>query len=61
MNLGKKIGLAAMAIILIVTMVLTWGSIGSGICAYCLIMMGGSLLYQKFITNREDNPFRWED
>lgn len=57
----KLILLIAVALALIVTMVLTWGSIGSGICAYCLIMMAGSLLYQKFITNREDNPFRWEE
>ena len=61
MHTRKKIGLAVMALLLAVTMVLTWGSVGSGICAYCLIMMGGSLLYQKFITNREEDPFRWED
>ena len=57
----KGFVLAIMAIVLSAIMVLTWGSIGSGICAYCLIMMGGALLYQKFVTNREDNPFRWEE
>ena len=35
--------------------VLTWGSIGSAVCVYGLIMMAASLIYQRFLTNREDD------
>lgn len=47
------LGLAVLAIA-------TWGSLGSGVCLFCLIMMGAALLYKRFLLHREDNPFDQE-
>ena len=43
--------------VLLVTAVLTWGSIGSAVCIYGLIMMGASLLYQRFLIRRSEDDF----
>ena len=37
--------------------ILTWGSVGSAICFYCLIMMGAALLVKKFLINRDSGKF----
>ena len=47
------LGLAVLAIA-------TWGSLGSGVCLFCLIMMGAALLYKHFLLHREDNLFDQE-
>ena len=47
------LGLAVLAIA-------TWSSLGSGVCLFCLIMMGAALLYKRFLLHREDNPFDQE-
>ena len=53
--------LIALAVILITVMILTWGSIGSAVMAFCLITMGGALLYQRFLINRDAEDFQMED
>ena len=44
------LGLAVLAIF-------TWGSAGSAICTYCLIMMGAALLVEEFLINRDSDKF----
>ena len=39
---------------------LTWGSLGSAVCIYGLIMMGASLIYQRFLIRRGEDDFRDE-
>ena len=51
----QKILLIIVMAVLLLTAILTWGSIGSAVCVYGLIMMAASLIYQRFLTNREDD------
>ena len=60
MSAFRKVLIAALALLLLVTAILTWGSIGSGAMIFCLIMMGAALLYQHFQINNEDNDFDME-
>ena len=49
-----------LALVLIAVSILTWGSLGSAVLVFCLILMAASLAYQKFLTNRDDDTFREE-
>lgn len=49
--------LAILALGMLAVAILTWGSIGSIAMIFCLILLGLSLLYQHFITNRDDEYF----
>jgi len=49
--------LAILALVMLAVAILTWGSIGSIVMIFCLILLGLSLLYQHFITNRDDEYF----
>ena len=49
--------LVAFLVLVVAVIILTWGSIGSIVMIFCLILMGLSLLYQHFITNRDDEYF----
>ena len=49
--------LVILALGMLVVAILTWGSIGSIVMIFCLILLGLSLLYQHFITNRDDEYF----
>ena len=51
----RTILLIVVMAVLLITAVLTWGSIGSAVCVYGLLMMAASLIYQRFLTNREDD------
>ena len=51
--------LVALALVMVVAMVATWGSIGSAAMAMGLISMGAALLYLRFL-NRED-PDQWDN
>ena len=53
----KIAALAILAAVLLVTAILTWGSLGSAVCVYGLIMMAAALLYQRFLTHREEDDF----
>ena len=46
---------------MLAVMVLTWGSVGSAVMAYGMIMMLSALLYQRFITRREESDYQMED
>ena len=49
--------LAILALGMLVVAILTWGSIGSIVMIFCLILQGLSLLYQHFLINRDDEYF----
>lgn len=53
----RKLLLILLAGALLAAAIATWGSIGSAVMVFCLLMMGASLLYQRFLTNREDNDY----
>ena len=53
--------LIALAMLLLAVMVLTWGSIGSAVTGFCLITMVAAILFQKFLTNRDESDFQMED
>ena len=49
--------LAILAAVLLIVAIATWGSLGSAVCVYGLIMMAAALLYQRFLTHREEDDF----
>ena len=53
----RTILLIVLGVVLLVTAALTWGSLGSAVCVYGLIMMGAALLYQRFLTRRSEDDF----
>ena len=57
----RSILLVVLALVLLVVMVITWGSIGSAVMGLCLIMLAASLLFQKFLTNRDTSDFQMEE
>ena len=56
----RTILLIVLAAVLLMTAILTWGSLGSAVCIYGLIMLGASLLYQRFLTHRSEDDFKDE-
>lgn len=60
MGTARKLLLLALAAVLITVIILTWGSIGSVTLTFCLLLMGASLLYQRFLTNGDSNDFDME-
>lgn len=57
MTVIRKILLGLVALGLLVLAVTTWGSVGSGVCIYGLIMMVAALLYKRFLVNRDNDAF----
>ena len=57
MSWVKIAGLAILAAVLVIAAICTWGSLGSSVCIYGLIMMAASLLYQHFLNNRHEDDF----
>ena len=53
----KIAALAVLAAVLLVTAILTWGSLGSAVCVYCLIIMVSALLWQRFMNHRNEDDF----
>ena len=53
----QKTVLTVVVAVLGAVMLLTWGSVGSALIGLCLIIMGGALLYQKLITNRDEYDY----
>ena len=56
----RKILLIPLALVLITVMLTTWGSIGSVIMLFCLLLMGAAMLYQHFLTNQEEDDWQTE-
>lgn len=56
----RKTILILLALALLAVAIATWGSLGSASLIFCLILMAASLLYQRFLTNNEDNDYDME-
>ena len=56
----RKVILILLALGLLAVAIAPWGSLGSASLIFCLILMGSSLLYQHFLTNREENDYDME-
>ena len=56
----RTILLIVLAALLLGTALLTWGSLGSAVCIYGLIMLGAALIYQRFLTHRDEDDFKDE-
>ena len=52
--------LVLVAICLTALTLIFWGSVGSAMCAFCLIMMVAALLYRKLVLERDDDDFKME-
>ena len=56
----RKTILILLALALLAVAIATWGSLGSASLIFCLLLMAASLLYQRFLTNNEDNDYDME-
>ena len=52
--------LVLLAIAITTLMLVTWGSIGSALCAFLLIIMVAAVLYRKFVLERDEDTFDWD-
>ena len=52
--------LVLLAIAITTLMLVTWGSIGSALCAFLLIIMVAAVLYRKFVLDRDEDMFDWD-
>ncbi len=52
--------LVLLAIGITTLMLVTWGSMGSALCAFLLIIMVAALLYRKFVLERDEDTFDWD-
>ena len=53
--------LIGMILLMLGVIVLTWGSVGSAVMGYGLIMLLSALAYQRYLTNREESDYQMED
>ena len=53
--------LVLMAIALTTLMLVFWGSVGSAMCAFCLIIMVAALLFRKFVLERDPDDFKFDE
>ena len=52
--------LVLLAIGITALMLVTWGSIGSALCAFLLLIMVAAVLYRKLVLDRDEATFDWE-
>ena len=52
--------LVLLAIGITTLMLVTWGSVGSALCAFLLIIMVAAVLYRKFVLERNQDDFDWD-
>ena len=57
MSWGRIAALAILAAVLLAAAICTWGSLGSAVCVYCLIIMAAALLWQRFLNHRNEDDF----
>ena len=57
MSWGRIAALVILAVALLLAAVCTWGSLGSAVCVYCLIIMAAALLWQRFLNHRNEDDF----
>jgi hypothetical protein len=52
--------LVLLAIGLTALMLIFWGSVGSAMCAFLLIIMVAAIAYRKLVLERDEDTFDWE-
>ena len=52
--------LVLLAIGITTLMLVTWGSVGSVLCAFLLIIMVAAVLYRKLVLERDEDMFDWD-
>jgi Flp pilus assembly protein TadB len=52
--------LVVLAIAITTLMLVTWGSVGSALCAFLLIIMVVAILYRKLVLERDEDTFDWD-
>ena len=60
MGKGQIFLLVLLAIGITTLMLVTWGSVGSALCAFLLVIMVAALLYRKFVLERDEDTFDWD-
>ena len=60
MGKGQIALIVTVALGLLALALTTWGSVGSVMCIFCLIMMVAVLLYRKFVLDRDTDDFEME-
>ena len=60
MGKGQIFLLVVLAIGVTTLMLATWGSVGSVLCAFLLIIMVVAVLYRKLVLDRDDDDFKME-
>lgn len=60
MGKGQIFLLVVLAIAVTTLMLVTWGSVGSVLCAFLLIIMVVALLYRFFVLDRDEDDFKME-
>ena len=57
----RKLLLGAFLVLILAVILLTWGSVGSGILVLSLIITGGYLLLRWFLDTHDPDDYRMED
>ena len=52
--------LVVLAIGITALMLIFWGSVGSAMCAFLLIIMAVAVIYRKLVLERDEDTFDWE-
>ena len=52
--------LVVLALAITTLMRVTWGSVGSALCAFLLIIMVVALIYRKLVLERDEDTFDWD-
>lgn len=60
MGKGQIFLLVLLAIGITTLMLVTWGSVGSAMCAFLLVIMVAAILYRKLVLERDEDTFDWD-
>lgn len=60
MGKGQIFLLVLLAIGITTLMLVTWGSVGSVLCAFLLVIMVVAVLYRKLVLERDEDMFDWD-
>ena len=56
----RRLPLILLVLALLAVAIATWGSIGSVCMILCLLLMPATVLYQKFLTNADEDLWQEE-
>ena len=60
MGKGQIFLLLLLALGITVLMLATWGSVGSAMCAFLLVIMVAAVFYRKLVMERDEDTFDWD-